>query len=657
MTANKWWLILLVCFASIANAQTKINPLTQINWPNGYPFTVGNYIAGQAPLTTIQSAIDAASATCTSVLPTTCGSVTIPPGYAGTDTWSSNPRGIIIWDQRPLSILNSTFTNQATQIVDAAQFGAICNGGHDDTAAIQAALNSQWVYNLPLAAKKNITVQLPQGSCLIETPLQIGPYASLVGQGNSTYLVCDYFIGAWRGTDYNCLEMVTTGALTGGASIGQRKIGNFGLIGIGNGPGSSPSANLPNSQAIYISNNINIYGPSTYAFRNITFENMLISDFDTAMDAEDLADSQINFVNVQDVRVGLNFNGDAVAISVNDSHIHNGTWNATTTNTQTYGIIVQINNKYTNGSNVCGVNLFCAPQGIATTHTDVLSFDTDVYQEQCVSCNYQGGAFDQAAGGPASALGGTGYAFQLGASGASGGLSIKDMTLGTEDPKGTILYSQAHTSGASNGIWVTGDYFFLDAPGSPNGTIGIDMAGSGNVGQVSLNDNKFANLAYGIVLAQPTTYSSIRGNSGEGLNNTLIWLSGASSLLHTATVVEDNVDLDSGILAVTEGTATGMRVGWNQSPSQITGSQTVSVAGCTITAGAIGNNCTVSTIPWPHDFPTSTYTLQCSIQSPNGATTVSNAGINNGHSVSVTEAALSTGSTGGGNIVCTGIQP
>lgn len=594
---------------------------------SGTNLSVSNSFNAQYFPPTIQSAITAAGA---------AGSVGIPANYAGTDGFSANPSGVQVFDQRPLSN-----TNAAINTVYAAQYGALCNGSTDDTAAIQAAINAAYSYNLPVVTHEQMTVVLPQGSCLIEQPLELGQRGSLVGQGDSTYLVCDW--QAWRGTDDNCLEMITNGPIGGGASIGQRRIGNFSIIGIGN-------ASVADSTAIYIANNANITD-TLHVFENLSFDNLQISDFDTGINAQDFANSQITNVNMHGERVGLNFNGDVVNISVSNTNIFTGTWLHTSNHTLTYGVMVQPNNKYTNGT--CNVNLYCGPQGVTFYHTFVLSFDTLVYQAQCLACVYQNNTFDQAADGALSqsTLTPTGYALQLGPQAVGDGLFITGNNLGTQNPAGPILYSQMTGSGTASVI--TGNYFFLDAGLSLASAIGIDLVGSSAVTQLSINDNKFSNLSYGIVLAQPLTYSTIRGNTG-GANNTLIWLSGAASLVHTATTVDGNTDA-SNVLVVTEGTASGMRIGWNQSPTQFLGTQTVSAAGCTIASGAVGNQCAEPVIlTWPNAFPDSTYTFTCSVQSPTQPTGIGVMGIVNGATISVNEVAQNASSVGGGQINCTG---
>ncbi len=89
--------------------------------------------------TTLQSAINAAG---------TNGAVTIPPNYAGTDTFS-NPNGVKVVDLR---------TNGSQQTERSVkEFGAVCDGVTDDTNALQAALT--------YANAHGVSLTLPEGTC------------------------------------------------------------------------------------------------------------------------------------------------------------------------------------------------------------------------------------------------------------------------------------------------------------------------------------------------------------------------------------------------------------------------------------------------------------------------------------------------------------
>ena len=65
--------------------------------------------------------------------------------------------------------------------VPGTDSAAIATQGAQNTAAIQSALNSQYVYNQPTAANVTVVVQLPQGSCVVSQPLEMGIHGSLVG--------------------------------------------------------------------------------------------------------------------------------------------------------------------------------------------------------------------------------------------------------------------------------------------------------------------------------------------------------------------------------------------------------------------------------------------------------------------------------------------
>src|SRR5579863_5682207 len=93
--------------------------------------------------TTLQAAINAAG---------TNGAMTIPPNYAGTDSFT-NPSGVKVTD------LRTTGAQQAERSVK--EFGAVCDGVTDDTNALQTALN--------YAQTHLVALTIPQGTCKTRT--------------------------------------------------------------------------------------------------------------------------------------------------------------------------------------------------------------------------------------------------------------------------------------------------------------------------------------------------------------------------------------------------------------------------------------------------------------------------------------------------------
>ena len=86
------------------------------------------------------------------------------------------------------------------------------------------------------------------------------------------------------------------------------------------------------------------------------------------------------------------------------------------------------------------------------------------------------------------------------------------------------------------------------------------------------------------------------------------------------------------------------------------GLQTVSVAGCTISPGAIGSTCD-NTVTLPIPEPDSAYLVVCAANGGSGLWTVGNVSALTTSTFVVPSAALSTAATGGGRVVCTITHP
>jgi len=93
--------------------------------------------------TTLQAAMNAAG---------TNGAMTIPPTYAGTDTFT-NPNGVRVTDLR---MGGAQQTERSVK-----EFGAVCDGATDDTNALQAAIN--------YANAHGVALTIPQGTCKTRT--------------------------------------------------------------------------------------------------------------------------------------------------------------------------------------------------------------------------------------------------------------------------------------------------------------------------------------------------------------------------------------------------------------------------------------------------------------------------------------------------------
>ncbi len=541
----------------------------------------------------------------------------------------ANPAGVPIGNLPPLSN-----TNTPARVVNAADYGAICNGSHNDTAAIQAALNTHNAFNLGLGLV-NLVVQIPQGTCQITAPLLMGLHGSIVGQGESSKLWANY--AAWVGTDYNLIEVSISSATPSQESVAERKLSNFTMLGSGNSA-------IATATAIEIKNTANVYNPTTHAIPYFLVENLQINGFDTGIEAQDLVASKIDNVGISQVRRGIVFNGDVVNVQVVNNQIQYASWSGTSNHSVSIGFFMLANSKYGAG---CGTSIYCAPQGITFSGNKVVAFDYAVYDNQTISSSIDHNTLDYIGGGPA----GTGAGVAFDANGVGGGIWVTENYFALNKNNAYGVYSAAV---ADKGLWVRDNYFVSYV--TPVTSIGIAMAGSGTSYQNHITGNLFLNLAEGVALKQSLVDSEISENTGSSLIKHMIDLSGSSSLVHTGTSLNNNKSTDS-LAVINEGTASGFVLGYNRSRTQLTGSFSAMGAGCAITPGAAGNSCS-ATITNQITFPDTRYIVTgCAVTGAathNYVSTV--APITLGTQFVVTETASDATGAGGGTIACSVIH-
>ena len=627
-------LSVVIFFAASLTTAQNVPPTSNATQTPNAAVLSNQYVVGQGSLSTIQSAISAAGAS---------GSAVILPGYVGRDFFSSNPSGIRIDDRRPWG---ATYVSgwkrwnlSPPQVVNVKDFGAVCNGLNDDTAAINAALAATFAWNTNLLANENLDVELPQGTCQITSPLKMGIHGSLTGQGDASKLWANY--AAWKGSDHNAIEITATAALPGSQSIAERKLSDFTIFG-------SNNATIPDTTAIVIRNTANVYSPTEYAISAMSLDHIHIDAFDTGILAEDFKDSVIESVTISNVRRGIALDGQVLDVQISHGTIQIGSWGATSTHTSTTGLSIELNHKYGAG---CGSKQYCAPQDIVVHDSTIIAFDNLIYDQQCVQLDIHDNALDSASRGP---VGNGGSGVLIGPLGIAGGLWIKNNWIGVN---GANAYGVQSTGIQGNGLWIEDNYFFPYI--APTTSSGIALTGASFVAGVHIVGNTFGQqngigFEQDIDVKQPVVYSEIRNNFGIYTGQYMINLSGLNGLTHTNLVVDGNTDSDRIPVIHNDGTATGYTTGINRSPVQVTGTYVASGAGCSITAGAVGNSCS-ATIHNPVAFPDAYYQVTgCSVVGATDHVIVSTvAAPNSGATFAVAEVAMDATATGGGTINCT----
>jgi hypothetical protein len=518
--------------------------------------------------------------------------------------------------------------SQPAAKVSARAYGAQCTGQGDDTAAIQAALDVQSAFNVAVLKNVNVDVELPQGTCVLSAPLRMGLYGSLVGQNDATTILAHY--DRWQSKDYAAIDVAITGPIPSGEAVGQRRISNLRLLGANN-------SKIAHSVGIHIHNTVPKY-ELQYQVSYFNLADLFISGFDTGIEAEDWESSSIDNVNITAVRQGIFLNGHAVNIQI--GHTHLGYSNFAPSHTSTpganVGLLLAANSKYcTNCTNY--------PQGISFHDSTVVAFDYLIFVSLAITVDVHDNVLDYAGEGVVN----KGAAVQI--SNVGGGLYVHHNYISLQP--GSDAYGIYSTANATDGIWIESNYF-TNYAGKNNSDIGIAVSGSGATKDWHINANTFMNYREGIHFNQAASYSEVRNNFGSGTSGVLINLAGVPGLAYESMFVDGNTN-DASTHVIKQQGAAGVLIGNNSGSAQLTGTFTASGAGCTISAGAVGNHCT-ATIPTPFNMFDSDFKVHgCEVTGANGVTTIGGVMTPvSSKNFTVYETALSTTSTGGGTISC-----
>jgi hypothetical protein len=403
--------------------------------------------------------------------------------------------------------------------VDARAYGAKCVGPcFDDTAAIQAALEVAYAYNVNLLKTVSGVVELPAGTCHITKTLKMGLHSSLIGQGEATILMVNYT--TWKGgPDHNALEIGITGPIPSGEAVSQRRIEDFILMGIGNSA-------MPDSVGIHLYNTVGKYD-QTHQIPYFNIDNMMITGFDTGIEGEDWLSSSINNVNMSCVRQGIWLNGHAVNIQIGHTQLaYSSCANGHTSDrSATVGLLLSANGKYCN-------NCTNYPQGISFHDSSIVAFDDDVWIKQAITVSIHDSVLDYGAMG----LINNGAGIRI--STVGGGLFIHHNYLSLNpSPSSYGIYSEAN---ATDGVWIESNYLTSYDVSGKNSQIGILLAGGGPTRDWHINSNTFLHYSVGVQFKQAPAYSEVKGNFGERISGALIDLAGQPGLVYKSISVKDN---------------------------------------------------------------------------------------------------------------------
>jgi hypothetical protein len=136
----------------------------------------------------------------------TIGAADVTDYFRGDETWQD---------------LNDAITNIAIQVFNVLEYGAVCDGVTDDSAAIQSAID---------AAAGNGQVYIPPERCLCSSPLLLPDDTEIVGSGWNSTLVFDWTDSGTGPTAYYISNTNTTSG-----SADRIQIKNLTIEGAGTG--------------------------------------------------------------------------------------------------------------------------------------------------------------------------------------------------------------------------------------------------------------------------------------------------------------------------------------------------------------------------------------------------------------------------------------
>lgn len=552
--------------------------------------------------------------------------------------------------------------------IKAAEYGALCNGTNDDTAAIQAAVNGLSVVlggvglAGPLAMGAG-TVELPQGRCEISSPIILMNYGSLIGSANGTWMTPKE---PWKSSNTDMIEVVEAYDQSSfnhqSVSLINRFVKNinfwynynahaFTAIKVFNPTGHTRQFPYPDGAGS---------NPQPYQLPGVTIEGNTFYTLDTAVDFEDCGECLFTDNQIFFVRTGVVDGGNNYALVLANDWIQVGSFRYTPVHTgYTNGVTSFSEGRWScsggKGADCAGgtiaQNVIASPQGLTLTNVDFEAFDIDANIVNCLAFIANNSGFD--AGGATSGI--ANPAVYLGQ------LKFVQMTynfMASTRTDSNVIEIAALTgpqeAGLSNrdGVWITGNFIYSYNPSTASG-IQIDK---GTIARrnVYITENQFTNLNNGVSVLSPVIYSTFRGNYGATITGQLFNFNAPGNSSFLGTSLDDNKSPNA-IPIYTVVAGGGLVTGFNQSPKQLTGTFTATGPGCTIAAGAVGNTCaTPAAIVNQFAFPDADYIVSaCSVVGASGASVVST--IDRPHlgtQFTVYETALSATSTGGGTIHC-----
>jgi hypothetical protein len=437
--------------------------------------------------------------------------------------------------------------------------GAKGDGITDDTAALQLAINTA---NNATTVTGFASVYLPNGRYRITTPLVFDRYVTMIGDGNSSIIWCDF--AHWVGTDYTAVQFATSGSLAAGTDkllrSPNRIFGNFSIVGTGN-------ATLLTT-ALYIGTNVATLQAANavlYAVIGARIQNIHIFGFDTGLLISELQSATVEDIRMDYVRQGLLIYGLCINTKfdrLNFANFYNNTTataagitpftSSTGGMTGYYCDSILPSGGFNPGKYLSGASAVEGrPQSIQLSKVIIYGAGIDLSVQRCLNFEADMCVFDGATGNCVEIL-------------VPDGCTITKSWIFTAGASNACIYIPA--VGAGHNSLKFDKNWIIQAGGSSTSTGILFVTGGDPYDDVQITNNRFENIQNPIYFATGPTNGQVRGNYGSNNTGTFcLWETNGDNSIFDGNRSADLFDiLDLGSVADT------LSIGMNCSPTQQT---------------------------------------------------------------------------------------
>lgn len=442
-----------------------------------------------------------------------------------------------------MSLTKASYSMVTGAPVNVMDFGAVGDGVADDTAAIQAAIDSLdgYVQSVYLADNKTFRITsslvLPRGR-------------SIYGNNNSD-IVADF--SSWTGDKIaiKCVVDTADSDLTITSSFGP-VIKGFRIVGANN------ASDVTIAMQFYAGVTIPVTEAVHYCFLEGAVEDITIFRFDTGINMLECQESNFINVTIAYCRAGLNVEGKSINNNFYGLKIVNPTNDYTSSTDDTVG--VKINSGFHYQGGVEG-----RPEGFNFIGGLIYGSVINVNVLRIFQCVFESVIVD----------GAQDYGFSVL---NPNSLTINNCYIYSNGGAGkACIYFPGVSSGANASNWITNNFL---VGGTTSSEYGVHCP---NVGTPLTGMNFTGNRGYGLVnmfyLVNCPNYSVFDGNFAENITSHMFYVQNGGA--HT-TITNNSTSSDVFPLVVQPSTESTLQIGKNDAPSY----STYQILTATLTTGA-----------------------------------------------------------------------